>query len=134
MNTEQTSKNIFMNIVPCYKKGENQSLKTYRPVSLFPICGKFLERLIFNEMFSFFLADSLLARNQSGFKRGDSCINQLLSITHDIYSSFDDGFEVRSVFLDISKAFDIVWHEGIILKLQQNRISEMTCLTSYLIF
>ena len=108
MNTEQTSKNIFMNIVPCYKKGENQSLKTYRPVSLFPICGKFLERLIFNEMFSFFLADSLLARNQSGFKRGDSCINQLLSITHDIYSSFDDGFEVRSVFLDISKAFDKV--------------------------
>ena len=73
-------------------------------------------------MFSFFLANNLLAPNQSGFKPGDSCINQLLSITHEIYSSFDDGFEVRSVFLDISKAFDKVWHEGIIFKLKQNGI------------
>ena len=57
-------------------------------------------------MFSFFLANNLLAPNQSGFKPGDSCINQLLSITLKIYSSFDDRFEVRRVFLDISKAFD----------------------------
>ena len=96
------------NIVPCYKKGDKQNLQNYRPVSLFPICGKFFERLIFNEMFSFFLANNLLAPNQSGFKPGDSCINQLLPITHEIYSSFDDGFEVRSVFLDISKAFNKV--------------------------
>ena len=60
-------------------------------------------------MFSFFLANNLLAPNQSGFKLGDSCINQLQSITHEIYSSFDNGFDVRSVFLDISKAFNKVW-------------------------
>ena len=75
-------------------------------------------------MFSFFLANNLLAPNQSGFEPGDSCINQLLSIIHEIYSSFDDRFEVRSVFLDISKAFDKVWHEGIIFELQQNGISD----------
>ena len=40
------------------------------------------------------------------FKPGDSCINQLLSITNEIFQSFAEGFEVRSVFLDISKAFD----------------------------
>ena len=68
--------------------------------------------------------NNLLAPNQSGFKPGDSCINQLLSITHEIYSSFDDGFEVRSVFLDISKAFNKVWHERIIFKLHQNGISD----------
>ena len=112
------------NIVPCYKRGDKQNLKNYHPVSLLSIRGKVFGRLIFNETFRFFLANSLLAPNQSGFKRGDSCINQLLSITHDIYSSFDDGFEVRSVFLDISKAFDKVWHEGIIFKLQQNGISD----------
>ena len=75
-------------------------------------------------MFNFFLANNLLTPNQSGFKPGDSCINQILSIAHEIYSSFDDVFEVRSVFLDISKAFDKVWHEGIIFKLQQNGISD----------
>ena len=96
------------NIVPCYKKCDKQNLKNYRSVSLLPVFGKIFERLIFNEIFSFFLANNLLAPNESGFKPGDSCINQLLSITHEIYSSFDDGFEVRSVFLDISKAFDKV--------------------------
>ena len=54
-------------------------------------------------MFSFFLDKGLISANQSGFKPGDSCINQLLSITHNIYKSFDDGYEVRGVFLVISK-------------------------------
>ena len=44
---------------------------------------------------------------------GDSCINQVLSITREIYSSFDDGFEVRSIFMDISKAFGKVWRKAI---------------------
>ena len=79
----------------------------------------------FNEMFScFFLANNLVAPNQSGFKSGDSCVNQLLSITHKLYSSFNDEFEVRIVFLDISKAFDKVCHEVIIFKLTQNGISD----------
>ena len=109
---------------PLLQKGDKQNLKNYRSVSLLPICGKNFERLVFNEIFSFFLVNNLLAPNESDFKSGDSCINQLLSITHDIYSSFDDGFEGRSVFLDIFKAFDKVWHEEIIFKLQQNSIPD----------
>ena len=74
-------------------------------------------------LFRFFIENSLISSNQSGFKPGNSCINQLLSITLKIYKSFNDGFEVRGVFLDISKAFDKVWHKGIIFKLKQNGIS-----------
>ena len=77
------------NIVPIHKKGDKQILKNYRPVSLLPICGKIFERLIFNELFNFLLENNLILPNQSGFKPGDSCINQLLSITHEIYNSFD---------------------------------------------
>ena len=112
-----------VNIVPVHKKGDKQSLKNYRPVSLLPICDKILERLIFNEMFRFLIEDNLILSNQSDFKPGDSCINQLLSITHEIYKSFDDGIEVRGVFLDILKTLDKVWHNGIIFKLKQNGIS-----------
>ena len=108
------------NIVPIHKKGDKQMVQNYRPVSLLPICGKILERLMFNEMFEFFIENKLISSSQSGFKPGDSCINQLLSITHEIYSSFDEGLEVRSVFLDISKAFDKVWYDGIIFNLTQN--------------
>ena len=49
--------------------------------------------------------------------------HQLLCITYDIYQSLDDGLETRAVFLDISKAFDKVWHEGLLFKLKQNGIS-----------
>ena len=58
------------------------------------------------------------ALKRGGFRTGDSYINQLLSITYNIYHSFDEGFEIRAIFLDISKSFDKVWHEGLIYKLR----------------
>ena len=60
-------------------------------------------------MFGFFLDKDLISANQSGFKPGNSCMNQLLSIAHNIYKSFDDGYEVRGVFLDISNASLARW-------------------------
>ena len=110
------------NVVPINKKDSKQLIKNYRPVSLLPICGKIFERLVY-EVCLYLIDNNLISSHQSGFKGGDSCINQLLSITHEIYKSFDEGFEVRGVFLDISKAFDRVWHDGLIFKLQENGIS-----------
>ena len=65
-------------------------------------------------MYSFFIESDLVSSNQSGFKQEDSCINQILSITHDVYQSLNQGYKVRGVFLDFSKAFDKVWNEGLI--------------------
>ena len=73
-------------------------------------------------MLKYFLDNNLITPKQSGFRPGDSCINQLLSITHDIFTSFDNWLEVRGVFLNISKAFGEVWHDGLIYKLKQNGI------------
>ena len=112
-----------------------QILKNYRPISLLPIAGKNFERLLYGRMFEFFIANNLISKNQSGFRPGDSCINQLLSITHEIYQSFDDNLEVRAVFLDISKAFDKFWHKGLIFKLKQNGISDkILIITDFLSF
>ena len=93
------------NIVPIHKKGDKQILKNYRPVSLLPICGKIFKRLIFNEIFNFLLENNLILSNKSGFKPGDSCINQIFYITHKICNSFHEELEVKSVFLGISKGF-----------------------------
>ena len=71
-------------------------------------------------MYEYFIENELISSSQSGFKPGDLCINLLLSISHDIYKSFNNGFEVRGVFLDISKAFNKVWHKCLIYKLKQN--------------
>ena len=75
------------NVVPIHKRDERKNIKNYRPVSPLPIFGKMFERLIYNEMFSYFIENDLIYSNQSGFKQRNSCINQLLPITHDIYTA-----------------------------------------------
>ena len=76
-------------------------------------------------MYTYLRTNNLLTKNQSGFRPGDSTTNQLLYLLDEIHQAFDctNSFEVRAVFLDISKAFDKVWQEGLIFKLEQNGIS-----------
>ena len=113
------------NVVPIHKKGDKQLIENYRPASLLPICGKVFERLIFSSWFNYFTESHLLSPHQSGFIPGDSCVQQLISITHEIYNAFDcnPSLEVRGVFLDISKAFYKAWHDGLIYKLKRNGIN-----------
>ena len=90
-----------VNVVPVHKKNNKQLIRNYRPISLLPVCGKILERVIYNKMYEFFRENELISHNQSEFKPGNSCISQLLCVSHDIYQSLDDGLESRVVFLDI---------------------------------
>ena len=65
---------------------------------------------MFDQLYEFLNSNNLISQNQSGFRPGDSTINQNYE-------------ETRAVFLDISKAFDKVWHEGLIIKLKANGIN-----------
>ena len=113
------------NVISIFKKGDKQLIKNYRPIYLLPICGKIFENIIFNNLYSYFNANYLITKNQSGFRPGDSTSYQLLYLVNEIHEPFEDpkSLEVRAVFLDISKAFDKVWHDGLIFKLKQNGIS-----------
>ena len=118
------------NIIPVRKNNDEQLVENYQPIFLLPIFGKIFEKIILHKIYHFQLEERLLNCNQSGFRLSDSCINQLLAITHEIFQAFDRNppVEVRPVFLDISKAFDKVWHEGLLYKLWGSQESLITFL------
>jgi hypothetical protein len=109
----------FANVLPLFKKGDRQHKINYRPVSLLTSLSKICEKIVFFRLYNFLLDIKFLNPFQSGFRPGDSTVNQLIFITHKIYDALEQGKEVRMVFLDISKAFDKVWHRGLLLKLEQ---------------
>ena len=76
-------------------------------------------RMFHDSLYSYFIKNNLLVNSQSGFIKGDSCVSQLLSITHTIHKNLgaNPSLDTTGTFLDMSKAFDKVWHEGLIYKL-----------------
>ena len=82
--------------------------------------SKIFQRVIYNSLFNHFVSDKLFTPSQLDFLPGESCIAQLLSIIHETQTSFDSNplADVTDVFLDISKAFDKVWHKGLLYKLK----------------
>ena len=93
-----------------HKKTEKYIVNNYRPVLLLPVASKIFEKAIYHNLLNYIERENLLSINQSGFRANDSCINQLISITHEIYRAFNcnPSLEVIGIFLDLSKAFDKV--------------------------
>ena len=109
------------NICPIHKKGDKQTINNYGPVSLLPIFEKIFKRLIFNSLFGYHEKYKLLSPHLSGFRAIGSCVDQLLSIVHDIYTAFDEypTLESRAVFLDMYKALIKYGMRGSFLNLNQ---------------
>ena len=118
------SKGIFpsawkkANVIPIFKKDDRQSKENYRPVSLLISTSKICEKIVFIRPYNFLLEIHFFNPFQSGFRPRDSTVNQLVFIVHKIYEALEQGKEARMVFLDISKAFDKVWHKGLLRKLE----------------
>ena len=87
------------NVVPVHKKNDKKIFKSYQTASLLPICRTMFEPLMYNRLYEYFIENGLISSSQFGFEPGNSCINQSLCITHDIYQPFGNGFEFRGVFL-----------------------------------
>ena len=106
------------NVCSILKKDDPSQPSNYRPVTLLNSKYKVFERLVFKYLYNHLIDNNILTPLQSGFMPGDSTVNQLTYLYNTICQALDQGKEVRAVFCDISKAFDSVWHVGLIHKLQ----------------
>ena len=77
------------------------------------------ERIVFKKLYNFLLDNNLLYKYQSGFLPHHSTVFQLIDIFHNLCQAFDNNMFSCIVFCDVSKAFDRVWHTGLLLKLRQ---------------
>ena len=111
------------NITPIHKKDDPSDVSNYRPISLLNTIGKVFEKIVHKHVFNFFRDNNILTSLQSGFVPGDSTVNQLVDLYNTFCKALDDGKEVRAIFCDISKAFDRVWHRGLLYKLRRAGIT-----------
>jgi hypothetical protein len=111
------------NVSPVHKKESKASVGNYRPISLLSLLAKVQERVVFKRLYAYLARNNLLTAKNSGFKEKDSAICQLINIVDKIYKALENGKEISMVFLDISKAFDKVWHKGLLHKLKANGIN-----------
>ena len=122
------------NVTPVFKKDSPGILKNYRPISLISIVGTVMERCVNKHIYNVLLENRIISSNQSGFTPGDSAINKLLYITNEFGKALEDGKEVRVVFCDVSKAFDRVWHKGLLTKLNRLTFKGRYCLGLSIIY
>ena len=88
------------NVIPIFKKDDWQSKLNYRPFSLLDSFSKIAGKIVFVRLYDFLLEINFLNPLQSGFRPGDSTVNQLIYLVHKIYDALEQGKEVRMVFLD----------------------------------
>jgi hypothetical protein len=109
-----------------------KKVKSYRPISLLPILAKLLEKLILRRIDSEFSNSDWIPHHQFGFRRAHSTIQQCHRVTHTILSALNNKEYCTAVFLDVSQAFDMVWHPGLLYKIKQHLPAFYPPLKSYL--
>jgi hypothetical protein len=106
------------NITPLFKKDLRHAKQNYRPISLTAIIGKVMENLVKSPMVNYLSRYDLISKNQHGFVRKKSCMTNLLETLDIITEVVNRGFSIDLIFLDFAKAFDMVSHAGLLVKLK----------------
>ena len=106
-------------IVPLFKGGDRENVSNYRPVSLLPLPGKLLEKIIHTQISNFFDTNEFLSNKQAGFRKGFSTVSSIADLTDELFRQINEGNTSIAAFVDLSKAFDTVNHDILIKKLHK---------------
>ena len=124
----------LVRVTSIFKKGSKSDINNYRPISVFPVVSKVLEKLVYDQLYHYLNDNKLLSSCQSGFRSLQSTITALLEATNRWSVNIDHGFLNGVVFIDLKKAFDSIYHEIILRKMSYfgNDQETITWFQSYL--
>ena len=105
-------------VIPIPKAGSLQQASNWRPISILPIQGKILEHLIQKRIMTFLLENNIISSNQYGFMPGRSTAQAIFEVSKYSFDNINKGNICGLVFIDVSKAFDSVYHPRLLLKLE----------------
>ena len=95
-------------IIPLFKGGDRGEVTNYRPVSLLPLPGKLLEKIVHKKVSEFFDQNDVLSEHQGGFRKGFSTTATIADLTDDLFGNLNQGLTTLASFIDLKKAFDTV--------------------------
>lgn len=115
-------------IIPIPKAGKNKNhAENYRPISLLNAIGKLFERMILSRILKFADEKQIIQAEQFGFRQQHSTTHQVERVVSNVFKNKAQKRSTGMVLFDIEKAFDTVWHDGLIYKLHQLNFPAYLC-------
>ena len=113
-------------IKPLFKKGDVTLLNNYRPISLLPCVSNIFERFLFNQLYEYFDRNDLLIQHQYGFRKNHSTEVAAMELIDRVANLLELGKIPFNLYIDLSRAFDVLSHDILLSKLEIYGLNELT--------